>query len=249
MSGWPEGVGRVVLEEIDSTNAEAARRAAAGAPGPEWIMARRQTAGRGRQGKPWVAPEGNLNATLLVRPHCETRRAAQLSFAACLAVADLFAEAAPTADIRLKWPNDALINGRKAAGVLLESAGRGLVPDWMAIGIGINLVAVPEGALPGCVPATSLVAEGGRPLTPEQALDRLAPRFEHWRTAHAVDGFQALRAAWLARATGLGQRIEARLPDRVVHGIYEDVDADGNLVLNGPTGRQRISAADLVIPG
>ena len=249
MIGWPAGVGLAVLDEVDSTNAEAARRARAGEPGPVWIMARRQIAGKGRQGRPWVSPEGNLSATLLMRPDMEPARAAQLSFAACLAVADLFAGAAPTAAVRLKWPNDALLNGRKAAGVLLESAGGGPRPDWLAIGIGVNLARVPDDSMRGPVPPTSLAAEGGTPLGPEAALARLAPAFERWRTRHAEDGFQALRAAWLARATGLGQRIEARLPQGVITGVFEDVDEQGHLVLRRPTGRQRIAAADLVFPG
>ena len=245
MTGWPEGVGLEVLETVDSTNAQAARRARGAWSGaPCWLMARRQTAGRGRQGRPWSSPDGNLFATLLIRPEMEPARAAQLSFAACLAVADLFAGAAPTAAIRLKWPNDALLNGRKAAGVLLESGG-----DWLAIGIGVNLTRVPEDALPGTLSPTSLVAEGGRPLDPEAALARLAPAFEHWRRRHAEEGFQALRMAWLARATGLGQRIEARLAQGVITGVFEDVDDRGHLVLRGPAGRQRIAAADLVFPG
>jgi len=248
MSPWPAGVGRLILDEIDSTNAEAARRAAEGETGPVWILARRQIAGRGRQGRAWIAPPGNLSATLLLRPDCTAPAGAQLSFAACLAVADLIGAALPNADIGLKWPNDALVNGRKAAGVLLESAGRGGVPDWLAIGIGVNLIAVPEGIADPVHPPTSLVAEGARAMPPEDALDRLAPAFEHWRALHAAEGFAPLRAAWLARAIGLGARIEARLPDRTLTGIYEDVDADGALVLRGPTGRRRIAAADLVFP-
>lgn len=249
MNAWPPGLGLSVLDTVDSTNAEAVRRAAAGERGPLWIMARCQSAGRGRQGRSWDSPEGNLSATLLMRPEMDPARAAELTFAACLAVADLFTGAAPTAAVRLKWPNDALINGRKAAGVLIESAGSAKRLDWLAIGVGVNLTRMPDAALAGSVAPTSLVAEGGRALSPEQALARLAPAFEHWRTRHAADGFQALRTAWLARAIGVGQRIEARLPGGVVIGTFEDVDERGHLVLRGSSGRQRIAAADLVLPG
>lgn len=248
MSGGPGTVGRLVLDSIDSTNAEAARRARAGEPGPLWILAHRQTAGRGRQGRRWVAPEGNLSATLLLRPDQPTRAIAQLSFAACLAVAEAMDAVLPAGSVALKWPNDALVNGRKAAGVLLDCAGRGTHPDWVAIGVGINLTRMPDDAAPGSAPPTCLTAEGAAASTPEEALDRLAPRMEFWCGVHADQGFAPLRAAWLARAAGLGRRIEARLPDRVLTGIFEDVDTEGALVLRGPTGAQRIAAADLIFP-
>jgi BirA family biotin operon repressor/biotin-[acetyl-CoA-carboxylase] ligase len=251
MSRWPDGMGRVILDSTDSTNAEAARRAAdPGCAVPLWIMARRQTAGRGRQGRVWAAPEGNLSASLLMRPQIPAAEAAQLSFAACLAVADVLASTAPAAEVRLKWPNDAVLNGRKVAGVLLESSGRGRDIDWLVVGVGINLAQSParDSIAPGTVAPSSVVAEGGAQIEPEEALDRLAFRFEHWRALHAAQGFAALRSAWLARASGLGQRIEARLPGRVVSGVYEDVDASGSLVLRNQTGPIRISAADLFFP-
>ncbi len=251
MTALPGGARRLALPEVDSTNAEAARRAAAGERGPLWIVAQRQTAGRGRGGRGWEMPAGNLAATLLMRPALPPARAAQLSFVACLAAADLLAALAPAARVSLKWPNDPLLNGSKAAGVLLESSGGAGGIDWLAIGIGVNLAAAPpaEALRPGGVRATSVVAEGGRALAPDEALPRLAAAFEAWAARHRAEGFAPIRAAWLARAEGLGRPIEARLPDGVLTGIYEDVDEHGRLVLRGASGVSRVSAADLFFQG
>ncbi|MGF1446588.1 MAG: biotin--[acetyl-CoA-carboxylase] ligase [Pikeienuella sp.] len=248
---YPPGAARrLVLERVDSTNAEAQRRAACGEPGPLWILAHQQTAGRGRQGRDWAQPPGNLAATLLMRPLLTAEQAAQLSFAACLAVADLLASLAPRARVTLKWPNDPLLNGRKVAGILLESASRQTRLDWLAIGIGVNLAAAPPlPQRPGAPVATSVVGEGGHLIAPEAALDRLAPRLEHWIARHATEGFGPLRSAWLGRAEGLGRRIVARLPGAEHAGIYEDVDAAGQLVLREQAGVLRISAAELYFPG
>jgi BirA family biotin operon repressor/biotin-[acetyl-CoA-carboxylase] ligase len=243
MAGWPQGYDRVVLDEIDSTNEEARRRI--GAPRPLWIAARRQTAGRGRQGRAWAAPEGNLAATLLIERNDPPAELAKLSFHAALAVADLFGHFAPEAAVTTKWPNDALLNGRKAAGILLENFGAGAGHKAnLAMGIGINLAHHPDPAETRW-PPTSLKAETGSAPDFGAALEVLAGRLAHWLAA--VD-FAVIREAWLARATHLGQTIEARLPDRIVTGVFQDVDRDGALVLATETGVQRIAAADIHFP-
>jgi BirA family biotin operon repressor/biotin-[acetyl-CoA-carboxylase] ligase len=247
--GWPAGTGRLVLDEVDSTNAEAARRAAAGEPGPLWIMGRRQRAGRGRQGRGWASPEGNLAATLLLRPKMPPAEAALHSFAAALAVADLCAGLLPRAEIALKWPNDVLIGGRKVAGILLESSGARGRLDWLAIGIGVNLASAPETVRPGGTPATSLVAEGAPALDPEDALDALAPPMALWTRRLAEEGFASLRRAWLARAAHLGRRIFVALPEGRIEGRFDDVDESGALVLHTPSGPRRIAAAEIHLPG
>ena len=243
MTGWPAGYDRLILDEIDSTNEEARRRAPA--PRPIWIAARRQTAARGRQGRAWSAPLGNLSATLLIGRNEEPAALARFSFHASLAVADLFAHFAPAAHIATKWPNDALLNGRKAAGILLENfgAGGGYASN-LAIGIGINLAHHPDPA-EARWPPTSLVAETGQTPGFADALDILANRLNHWLGAGE---FAAIRSAWLARATRIGHKIEARLPDRTLTGIFEDVDAEGALVLRTADGTQRIAAADIHFP-
>lgn len=240
MEGWPAGYDRLILDAVDSTNAEARRRL--GAPRPLWITARRQTAGRGRQGRGWASPEGNLSATLLLGRDEPPAALARLSFRAALAVADLFAHFAPAAAIATKWPNDVLLNGRKAAGILLENFGPGAGHQAnLAIGIGVNLAHHPD--LATCRwPPTSLAAETGRAPGFDAALTVLAARLDRWL---AMPDFATVRAAWLARAAQLGQRIEVRLPDATLTGIFEDVDAEGALVLRTAHGPRRITAGDI----
>ena len=243
MAHWPAGYDRVILDQIDSTNDEARRRI--GARAPLWIAARKQTAARGRQGRAWAAPRGNLSATLLIGRDEAPAGLARLSFNASLAVADLFAHFAPGAEIALKWPNDALLNGGKAAGILLENFGAGAGHKAnLAIGIGINLTHHPDPAKSRWRP-TSLLAETGAAPTIEEALLVLADSLDHWL---GISDFAVVRAAWLARASHLGQRIEARLPDRTLSGIFEEVDAEGALVLRTPDGTLRIAAVDVHFP-
>ena len=244
MAGWPAGYDRLILEEVDSTNAEARRRI--GAPRPLWIAARRQTAGRGRQGRGWASPTGNLAATLLIARDEPPAALARLSFHAALAVGDLFAHYAPSAEIATKWPNDVLLNGRKAAGILLENFGPGMHSGGghaanLAIGIGVNLAYHPDPA-EARWPPTSLAAETGHAPDVDEALTIIAARLDHWLR---VPDFARVRAAWLARATGLGRRIEVRLPDRTLTGTFEDVDAEGALTLRTPQGPRRITAGDV----
>ena len=237
---WPEGYGREIFAALDSTNEEARRRAVTGEAGQLWIMARHQTAGRGRRGRAWDTGSGNLAATLLIRPARPLAEWAQLSFAAAIAAADTVAHFAPTATIAVKWPNDVLLEGRKVAGILLETAGPAL-----AIGIGVNLATHPEDT---AFPAISLAAMGLRPPVPEAALTILAAGFAAWYERWRMQGFAPLRDAWLARAAGLGTRIRARLPDSEHAGVFEGIDAGGALLLN-EAGRTRAIAAGEVFFG
>jgi BirA family biotin operon repressor/biotin-[acetyl-CoA-carboxylase] ligase len=214
--------------ELDSTNSEARRLAQAGEPGPLWITAERQTAGRGRRGRVWDSAPGNLAATLLLRPEAPIAIVGQLSFVAALAVAEMAAHFAPQAAITVKWPNDVLAEGRKLAGILLE-AGPAPKGTWLAIGIGVNLASFPQGTE---FPATSLAQLGLAPPTPDDALSVLAARFAHWYALWMSEGFETVRAAWLARAGGLGLPIRARLPHETREGVFEGIDSAGALLLN-----------------
>ena len=243
MEGWPAGYHGVILDEVDSTNAEARRRL--GAPTPLWIAARRQTAGRGRLGRDWTSPAGNLYATLLIGRDEAPAELARRSFHAALAVADLCRHFAPGAEIATKWPNDVLVNDAKAAGILLENLGPGGGHKAnLAIGIGVNLAHHPDPA--ACRwPPTSLAAATGSAPAFEAALAVLAARLDHWL---GVADFAAVRAAWLALAAHLGRRVEVRLPGGTLAGIFEDVDAEGALVLRTGEGPRRISAGDVHFP-
>lgn len=224
---FPGGYRLIRLDEIDSTNSEAQRLAEAGEGGPVWITADRQTAGRGRRGRAWAQGTGNLAATLLITQ--PPPGYAQLSFAAALAVADTATHFAPSAAIALKWPNDVLAAGKKTAGILLESGLTKANDRWLAVGIGINLAHYPEGTE---FPATAL-SSFVTPPDPMDALAVLAARFAHWYDGWMSEGFEILRTAWLARASGLGAPIRARLANHETrHGVFEGVDGNGALLLN-----------------
>jgi BirA family biotin operon repressor/biotin-[acetyl-CoA-carboxylase] ligase len=241
LPAWPTGHAIRHFEEIDSTNEEAKRLAGAGEAGPLWILADRQTKGRGRRGREWHSLAGNLSATLLLKPASRIAQCAQLSFVAALAAGDLIVRCAPRARVGLKWPNDILADGRKIAGILLETSGKDAgAPDWLAIGFGINLVWYPSDSE---FPATSLLALNARPPPPREALTALAASWSEWYRVWEASGFLPIREAWLARAEGLGHRIRARLPGEEATGVFEGIDHDGALVLREQQGRLRTIAA------
>jgi len=245
--GWPPGYGRVILAETDSTNAEATRRAP-GLTGPEWILARQQSAARGRRGRPWAMPAGNFAATLVLLPKERPEIVALRSFVAALALHDAFVAATGRAEpFALKWPNDVLLNGGKVAGILLESTGQGPRVSHLAIGIGINLGAAPKAAQvePGATRPVSLTAETGARVTPEEFLDLLAPAYAAREAQFTAQGFAPIREAWLQRAARIGDEITARTTHESIPGTFETVDAMGNLVLNTAKGRRAIPAAEV----
>jgi BirA family biotin operon repressor/biotin-[acetyl-CoA-carboxylase] ligase len=236
------GVRHKAYEALGSTNAEALALALTGERGPLWITAERQSAGRGRRGKEWVSPPGNLYATLLLTEPSPPRAAAQLSFVAALALHDALSAAAPTLASRLalKWPNDLLLAGKKLAGILIEGE---RVPVFaVAVGVGVNCVSHPAET---AYPATDLAAAGVS-AAPAQVLAAVAvamnARLAQWR---AGEGFGAIRADWLARATGLGEPIRVRLPTRELAGRFKGLDEDGRLLLEGADGIAPIAAGDV----
>jgi BirA family biotin operon repressor/biotin-[acetyl-CoA-carboxylase] ligase len=231
-------------DELDSTNAEARRRAEAGNPGPVWITAARQSAGRGRRGRAWSTETGNLAATLLTTTDVPAAEAAQLSFVAALAACDLADTCLGAGAARLKWPNDVLVHGRKAVGILVESGARDGGGLWLAVGIGVNLSHHPDDTER---PATSFAEHmTSSPPKPADALEVLATRFEAWRRLWATQGFAPIARAWSERALGMGERCEARLPNRTLSGVAEGMDDSGALRLRLDDGAlERITAGDV----
>jgi BirA family biotin operon repressor/biotin-[acetyl-CoA-carboxylase] ligase len=238
-----EPVPLIAFAEIDSTNAEALRRARGGEPGPLWITAQTQTAGRGRRGRTWVSRAGNLFASLLLREPSPAAFAPQLSFVAGLAVHDAVVRHADTGlPLSLKWPNDMVCNGAKLAGVLIEGEGSPLVA---VIGIGINCSHHPEATE---YPATDLAALGVT-VTPEALFDALrramAERLRQWQRGM---GFASIRADWLARACGVGEPIRVRMPGREIEGRFSALDEAGRLLIGLPGGGCEAIAAGDVMP-
>ncbi|TNE57293.1 MAG: biotin--[acetyl-CoA-carboxylase] ligase [Alphaproteobacteria bacterium] len=205
-----------------------------------WIWTKRQTQGRGRRGREWLSREGNLTTTLLLRPGCGPAKGAELSFVAALAIADLVGGALRGASVQIKWPNDVLANGKKIAGILLEStASDGAQLDWLSIGMGVNLAFHPEGTP---YPATDLSAEGAT-LSALEGLTRLIDTFSFWHGEWQKGGFAPIRQAWLARARGLGETVIARLAHEETSGVFEDLDEAGNLIIRLPSGGKRLISA------
>lgn len=238
----------LAFDDLDSTNAEAVRRAEAGEGGPLWITARRQSAGRGRRGRAWETGEGNLAATLLTTTDRPPAEAAQISFVAALAVADLTRVYLPGAHVTLKWPNDVLVDGRKVAGVLVESGRRADGRLWLATGVGVNLADAPR--IPDR-PATCFADHMiPPPPSPAEALDRLAIAFAHALSVWDDQGFPAIARAWTAQAHGLGQACVANLGAETVAGVAEGLEADGALRLRLADGEiRRITAGDVFFEG
>ncbi len=237
----------LLLDQTDSTNADARRRADAGETGPLWIVARRQTEGRGRRGRQWESQDGNLFSTLLQLTRKSPAEAAQVTFVAALAIADLLDAYAPPSLVTIKWPNDVMLAGQKTSGVLVESGAHQSGGLWLAVGIGVNLAHAPEGTER---PATALVhhlrGDVTAPPTVEAAAATLAGAFDVWMTRWETLGFEPILDAWRARTAGLDGPAVARLGRETVEGMAEGVAPDGALKLRLADGSLRlISAGDV----
>lgn len=241
----------LILDETDSTNAEARRRAEAGEVGPLWIAARRQTAGRGRRGRQWGSDSGNLFTTLLLLTQKSPAEAAQLTFAASLAVADLLDRYVPSALVTIKWPNDVLIDGLKASGILVESGAHASGGLWVAVGCGLNLAHAPaDTERPATSAADHLSGQHAGAPAPQAALAVLVEAFARRLAAWETYGFQVVADAWTRRAAGVGRPCIARLEAEILEGVAEGLDADGALKLRLPSGEvRRITAGDVFPSG
>ncbi len=211
---------------------------------PTWILAKHQTASYGRQGRAWQNPEGNLAATLLMRPGGPVAEAALRSFFMANALFESLALYTDRTKLSLKWPNDVLLSGGKVAGILLESSGTGQGVDWLSIGVGVNLAHVPEGVRDAAFPPVCL-ADEGQQVVPHDFLNALAANFQTEEAIYAKLGFDVIRDNWLKRAARLGEVITARTTRDEITGTFESVDAVGNLILRTPKGTQAIAAADV----
>jgi BirA family transcriptional regulator, biotin operon repressor / biotin---[acetyl-CoA-carboxylase] ligase len=240
-SGW-----RVArLDSVGSTNDEARRRALAGDAGRLWIIAREQTEGRGRRGRTWASPPGNLYASALLIAPSAVAIAAQIGFVAGVALRRAVGDLGASDEVRLKWPNDLVWRGAKLAGLLVEGVA---LPDGRLaciVGIGVNCASAPTGL---AYPVDALSNVLRRAISPDELFARLAFRFEEslllWR--RGAD-FAALRAQWLGYAAGLGSPIKIAGAQGSREGIFETLDAHGRLVLRGAGGLETVEAGDLFL--
>jgi BirA family transcriptional regulator, biotin operon repressor / biotin---[acetyl-CoA-carboxylase] ligase len=229
---------------IDSTNDEARRRAFAGDPGRLWIIAEEQSAGRGRRGRTWASPRGNLYASALMIDPCRQSAAPQLGFVAGVALARA-AKDVGAAGAHLKWPNDLVCDGAKCAGLLVEGA---TLPDMRfacVVGVGVNCLTAPKGV--GYSTAV-LTTEGGGAIEARALFERLIERFdEALATWRAGEGFEAIRSAWLTHAAALGERVRVESGGWLREGTFEGLDGAGRLLFRGESGIEGIESADLWI--
>ena len=228
--------------ELDSTNAEALRRLAAGDARPgDVFAAAAQSAGRGRGGRSWHSPPGNLHASMVV-PVPADRHPGQLALVAGVAVREALAALAPGPAFTLKWPNDVLCRGRKVAGILTEAGDGGCV-----VGVGVNLAAAPPDSAVR-LPATSVLAEGGGRVAPERMLDRLYPALAAWHRRWAEAGFAPVRAAWQAHGLRRGEALRATTAAGAVEGRFDGLETDGALRLVDAAGvRRTVAAGDVAV--
>ncbi len=238
----------VALDAVDSTNEEARRLAAAGAPEGTLVWARSQSAGRGRRGRPWHSPRGNLYLSVLLRPKCAASGAAQIGFVTAVALGDTLRRFLPRdAPVTFKWPNDVLVAGRKASGILLEASGVNADRlDWVVVGVGINVA-----ASPGDVPyaAMSLSESGAGDTSVAEVLAVFAGCFLSVLETWQREGFEPVRSRWLEHAQGLGGPVEVRLDHETLAGRFAALDEGGGLALDLPSGGRRIvTAGDVFFP-
>ncbi len=244
---WPSGYDLVALDEVDSTSEEAKRRAGQGAPHGTVIWARRQSRGRGRRGRRWESPEGNLYLSLLLRPGVAPGVLGQLSFVAGVAVGEaLQAALGDAAAIAYKWPNDILVGDGKVAGILLEAVSEGGAPAAsVVVGIGVNVALRPG----GLVQAAAALAEFVAPPPLEDLLGAIVADFDRWLGRWRREGFAPVRQAWLARARGVGAAVTVRLAEECLSGTFAALDESGALVLDQADGSRRNIVAGEVFLG
>jgi BirA family transcriptional regulator, biotin operon repressor / biotin---[acetyl-CoA-carboxylase] ligase len=236
------------FDSIGSTNDPALARARSGEDGPMWFVTGHQTSGRGRRGRAWEGPPGNLAASLFLATDASVDQAVTLGFVAGLSLHDALSTLdLGNADIRLKWPNDVLANGGKLTGILLESESTGEGRTAIVVGIGVNIVSAPEGA----TFKAACLAGLGASVTAEQVFSALSDawcaRYAQWDAGRRTrGGIEAIRTAWIERAAGIGGPVAIVSGAREIRGTFETLDADGRLVvLTADGSRVAISAGDV----
>lgn len=221
------------VEQTASTNEDMLADARAGAHEGYWLRAISQTAGRGRMGRHWESPPGNLFASTLVRLQPDDPSPATLTLVAVVALHETASAYAPGVRLTIKWPNDLMASGAKLAGILLERAENAVV-----VGIGVNLAHHPEGL---DRPVSSLAALTGHPPDAGEFCHDLADAFSRWLGRWRNEGLGAVARAWEAAAHAPGTALIANLADgESLTGLYDGLDQNGALKLRLADGATRV---------
>lgn len=230
---------------LDSTNMEAARIAQQSSFANQWIVAEQQKIGKGRLGRSWISPKGNLYATALFREPEGLPVATRIPFIASIAVADTIIAFCPRAEVKLKWPNDVLVGKSKISGILVETGRSANVTLWVACGIGINVNVVPCSVNQ---PATRMLDWYDRmQIDIGTVFLKLKDHFER-RLQQSKSNFQKILATWRSRAMGLNQKITVEVGNNQIEGIFKDIENDGALRLKLHDGTsQIIRAGDVTV--
>lgn len=232
-------------EVLESTSTTLKQRAEAGEAEGLAILALRQIAGRGRQGRGWDSPAGNLYLSVLLRPAVSLRVAPQWSFVAAVALAETLKPLLPhEARLTLKWPNDLLLHGTKAAGILVETGvAASNTLDWLCIGIGVNIASKPS--LPDR--ATSCLAEFlPDPPTPEILATALLRNLAHWHETRLAQGFTPIRDAWLRHGPAMGASVSVKRDGALLEGAFAGLSPEGGLKLAKGSEVQLILAGEII---
>lgn len=246
---WLKKYNLLIFDEIDSTNSEALRLARVCRVGNFTIWARSQTSGRGRQGKAWESVRGNLFLSLLLNEDIPVTKQPQMSFVTALAAYDLIyfftRQAGVFPEIKLKWPNDILVNGKKISGILLESLSFNDNTS-LVIGIGVNVFVSPDDSGQA---ATSLKAECFRDVGLEEVINNFMLSFEKYHSIWQQSGFIEIRRQWLKKAAKLNEVIVVDDGNSKITGIFKDIDFSGGIRIKTEDGKIHSLSAGQVFFG
>jgi len=235
----------IQLDITGSTNADARALAEQADFGPLWVVANQQTQGRGRRGREWTSPKGNFYGSFLFPTDIPPAQRSLYSFVICLGIFDALKDLHPEGRYQLKWPNDVLLGDGKISGMLLET-GTTHHHAWVIAGIGINLISRPDDV---SYPAACLAEHRELPVEPHQMMESLTASVDHWKSIFEQKGFDAVREAWLKRASNVPGPVTVRLPDETFAGEAIDLAANGALQVKLANGTIRQVHAGDVFPG
>lgn len=245
----PHGVGAHFFESCDSTNQLATDYARRGEKGPVWLISGTQTAGRGRRGRAWLSKPGNLFCSLLFRPDLRPSDLVAFPYIAALSVRDTFISlGAPAEAVRCKWPNDVLLDAKKASGILIESSARNSDElDYIVVGIGMNLVLAPEPS-DAAFPAISLKQAYGIEADVRNAVALLAQHLYRRLNAWSISNISPIVDEWTGAAWGLGEVRRIRTHNEEFDGMPSRLAGDGGLVVKLGDGTEKHLYAGDIFP-